>query len=115
MKPFQGIIKFNEDRNLVKEFTIENEYNMLAEELEEMATAIATEDEYELADSLSDIIVVAVGTLYKLGYQPELALKQTVKEILSRKGSLDENGKFQKDRDQDPATLYKADYNLAKR
>jgi phosphoribosyl-ATP pyrophosphohydrolase len=88
---------------------------MLAEELEEMATAIATEDEYELVDSLSDIMVVAIGTLHKLGYHPELVLKQTVKEITSRKGSLDLDGKFQKDKDQDPATLYKADYNLAKR
>jgi len=114
MTPFQGIIKFNEDRNLVKDFTLENEHKMLEEELNELMTAINDKDTYEIIDALCDIIVVATGTIHKMGYIPELALKQTVKEILSRKGELDINGKFQKDINQDPKTLYKADYNLAK-
>ena len=115
MTPTQGIIKFNEDRGLVDNYLIRQEYSMIAEEMTEFHEAIRRNDEHEMVDALADIIVVAIGALYKKGYNPDLVLKQTIKEISSRKGEKDRYGKFQKDKNQDPATLYKADYNLAKR
>ena len=62
-------------------------------------------------DSASDIIVVAVGTIMKLGYNPKSSLLECGKEINSRKGSM-VDGKFEKDITQDPTTLYTADYSL---
>lgn len=110
MDALQGIVAFNEERALT-EFDPLNEHNMLLEELQEFAHAGACEDEYETVDALCDIIVVAAGGLHKLGYNPQEALMETVKEIRSRKGAVNpETGKWEKDRSQDPATLYKADY-----
>lgn len=108
---FEGIIKFNRDRQLF-DFCTEVEYKLLEEELQEFLVA---DDPTDAVDALCDIIVVAVGALFKLGYNPETALQETVKEILSRKGTLNPiTGKWQKDRAQDPTTLYKADYTVAK-
>lgn len=110
MTALQGVVAFNEERNLT-DFDPLNEHNMLLEELQEFAHAGACEQEYETVDALCDIIVVAAGGLHKLGYNPEDALLETVKEIRSRKGEVNtETGKWEKDRNQDPATLYKAVY-----
>jgi hypothetical protein len=116
MTPTQSIIKFNSERNLT-EFDGPAEYNMLLEELDkEFYAAIQSGDEYEQVDALCDIIVLATGALWKLGYEPDLALKQTCKEIHSRQGAFDKvTGKWKKDPNQNPVTLYKANYNLAKR
>lgn len=114
MNPIDGIIEFNKQREL-NDFNAIAEYKMLEEELQEFLTAYAENDEYEMVDALCDIIVFAVGGIRKLGYAPEAALQETVKEIMSRKGSLDEvSGKWQKDPSQDPATLYKAQYSNAR-
>lgn len=115
MDPIKAIVKFNTDRNLVK-YDSTTEYGMLFEELQEFLLASAKRDEQEAVDALCDIIVVAVGSLHKLGYDPGLALSETLKEIHSRQGSINtDTGKWEKDRNQDPNTLYKADYALAKR
>ena len=115
MSPLEGIVQFNLDRNLL-EFRGPVEYAMLFEELQEFHSAIAHANEYEKVDALCDIIVVATGALYKLGYVPVKALEETVKEITSRQGAINpDTGKWDKDKNQDPNTLYKANYNLAKR
>jgi NTP pyrophosphatase (non-canonical NTP hydrolase) len=115
MNPLQGIVRFNVDRKL-ESFNPAAEHAMLSEELQEFFKAYDNDDDYEMLDALCDIIVVATGAIYKMGYHPELALKQTVKEITSRKGSFNEElGKWQKDINQDPSTLYKADYKTARR
>lgn len=114
MNPIEGIVKFNTDRRL-RTFSSEAEYKMLEEELQEFFSATAEEDEHETVDALCDIIVLATGALHKLGYDPEKALKETVKEITSRQGCFNPDaGKWQKDVNQDPATLYKADYTNAR-
>lgn len=114
MNAIDGIIEFNVQREL-NDFDAIAEYKMLEEELQEFQFAAAEEDEHEMVDALCDLIVFAVGGIRKLGYAPEAALQETVKEIMSRKGSLDTvSGKWQKDKNQDPSTLYKADYTLAK-
>lgn len=113
--PINQIVDFNVDRNLV-DFNSNLEYAMLFEELQEFMMASAQENEHEMVDGLCDVIVVAVGAIYKLGYYPDAALLETVKEISSRKGAIDqETGKWQKDLNQDPSTLYKADYTTVKR
>ena len=115
MSPLQGIVQFNVDRQL-DTFKASSEYIMLEEELQEFYAAASKEDSNEMLDALCDIIVVATGAIHKMGYNPELALVETVKEITSRQGSFnEETGKWQKDRNQDPSTLYKACYSNAKR
>jgi len=115
MNSIDGIIKFNVDRNLLT-FNAEVEYRLLEEELQEFFVASANENKVDMADALCDLVVVAVGGLYQLGYDPEKALLETVKEVLSRKGAINPGtGKWEKDRTQDPKTLYKADYTAAER
>lgn len=112
--PLNGIVDFNNTRQLT-EFNGEAEYNMLTEELQEFLVACSDEDEHEQVDALCDLIVVATGAIHKLGYDPRSALQETVKEISSRKGSLNEDsGKWEKDLNQNPDTLYEADYTNAK-
>lgn len=115
MNPINGIIQFNKDRNLTT-FNGLAEYKMLESELNEFTVGLAYGDTHEAVDALCDIIVVAVGALYKLGYDPTTALAETVKEISSRRGNFNtETGKWEKDLKQDPNTLYKADYTSAER
>lgn len=115
MCPLEGIVQFNIERNLVH-YNGQAEYNMLLEELQEFLYANANNDEHEMVDALCDIIVVATGGLYKLGYDPKQALLETVKEITSRRGSFNSDvGKWCKDPNQDPDTLYQANYTNAKR
>lgn len=110
MDPIQGIVDFNIDRRL-KVFRAESEYNMLAEELQEFKAACEADDEYEMVDALCDLIVVATGAIYKLGYDPNEALIETVFEVTSRQGDYNpDTGKWEKDKNQDPMTLYKAVY-----
>jgi len=114
MDPIKGIVQFNLDRGLT-DFSPTPEYKMLHEELQEFLVAAAQNNTYEMVDALCDITVVAVGSLSKLGYDPNKALQETVKEITSRKGAFNKStGKWEKDRNQDPTTLYKADYEKAK-
>lgn len=103
----EGIITFNQERNL-HDFNHEAEARMLKEEFQEFVNA---DSEHMLVDALCDLIVVSTGALYKLGYSPEDAIKETLKEINSRNGLLNlETGKWEKDLNQDPSTLYKANY-----
>ena len=73
--------------------------------------------EDEKVDALCDIIVVAIGSLIKLGYDPTLAMDETIKEIDSRTGALDKtSGKFIKDTSQEAMSLrYTAQYGNALR
>jgi hypothetical protein len=111
MNPLDGIVKFNVDRKL-ETFDASAESTMLAEELQEFWSGYSLGDEYEMIDALCDIIVVAAGAIHKLGYDPTEVLSETVKEITSRQGTFNEvTGKWEKDRNQDPSTLYKAVYS----
>ena len=106
------IIHFNEERNLTS-FNALSEYDMLEEELLELKIAIQTGDIYGIKDALNDLRVIATGALWKMGQDPEASLKETCKEILSREGSIGPDGKWLKNPDQDPSTLYKANYSLS--
>jgi hypothetical protein len=106
-----GIIEFNRERNLLS-FNLDTEVAMLMEEIRELEESKTI---YETVDALNDIQVLAIGGLFKLGYNPNLTLAETIKEIRSRKGSINTTtGKWEKDRNQDPTTLYTADYSDCK-
>ena len=117
---FERIIKWNKERNLIpnepKEISeLWNELNMLEEEIQELSDAMTANDMNEYIDALCDIIVVATGAIRKAGYNPNVAMKETLKEIESRTGEIDSNGKFQKCKTEEcKKKWYKADYEKAK-
>ena len=109
MRAFDKIELFNAERNLLSTYNKANEINMLEEELDEY---IAADTTFKEVDALCDVVVVAIGSLLKLGFDPTIAMEETCREILSRKGNIDKNGKFQKDKN---GVSYKADYSRALR
>lgn len=112
MTVFKRIIDWNDERKLLTEFNKTNEISMLREELHELINADSIDDHI---DALCDLIVVATGGIRKLGYSPELCMNECLKEIESRVGSIDRNGKFQKDKSPEAmANWYKADYSKCK-
>ncbi len=109
-----------------KNFDADKFRKTLEEELAEMWEALAAGDTTKFLDGALDSITVLAGGVTQQSYNPELALKQVVKEITSRKQnpeqvsrwaatpSLQDVEKWQKDLNQDPSTLYKADFSTCK-
>lgn len=123
-KPLVDIMKLNKERYGTT-FNFEKALEKLEEELQEFLDAFEAGDVNGMVDALQDLTVIAEGETVKLGYNPELCLKQTVKEILSREQCPDQaaawaNGerlpgeKWLKNPKQDPSTIYKADYSTCK-
>ena len=123
-KPLCDIMKLNQDRYGTT-FDFPKAMEKLNEELEEFDEAFAKADTHEMIDALADLIVIAAGEMVKLGFNPELCLKQTVKEISSREQSPEQllswqagekqlGDKWLKNPKQDPSTLYSADYSTCK-
>ena len=101
------ICEWNNERQL-KVFNKDTELMMLIEEINELRGAATDE---EAIDALCDIIVVAVGSIHKLGYDPEVAMDETIKEITSRTGEVKSDGKWYKYTDDNArAKWYKARY-----
>ena len=73
-------------------------------------------DEDEKVDALCDLIVIATGELLKMGYNPEKAMDETIKEISSRTGAFEEaSGKWKKFTTPEAKALwYTAQYGIAK-
>ena len=123
-KPLTQILELNKARyGLTFDFTKASE--KLEEELREFHDEHKASNVEGMVDALADIIVIAAGEIAKLGYNPELCLKQTVKEITCREQDPDQatawaNGerlpgeKWLKNHEQDPSTIYKADYSTCK-
>ncbi len=57
---------------------------VLQEELDELLQAIKDNDENYIIDSLCDLIVVSANELETYGYDLDLSMKETCKEISSR-------------------------------
>jgi len=130
MTIFERIVKWNEERGLIAKG--HDHYSatlMLAEELDEFlgymdATALTIEatkhydenlepTDNQKADALCDLIVIATGELSKMGFDPDKAMAETLKEIESRKGKVNpETGKWQK---VITGNEYKADYTECKK
>ena len=97
------------DRPKLKEMFAQFECDVLNEGVADNHTC----EPHFQADAYCDIIVFAIGALMKLGYDPELALQETAKEINSRVGTM-VDGKFEKDLSPEAkANWYKADYSVA--
>lgn len=123
-KPLLEIMHLNQERYGTS-FDFPKALEKLNEELEEFEEGFDKADTHEMIDALADLIVIAAGEMVKLGFNPELCLKQTVKEISSREqcpdqaaawaaGKRELGEKWLKNPKQDPATLYSADYSTCK-
>ena len=123
-KPLVDIMKLNQERYGTT-FDFEKALAKLEEELQEFREAFEAGDLHGMVDAMADLIVIAAGETVKLGYNPELCLKQTVKEISSREQDPKQaaawvNGqrlpgeKWLKNSQQDPSTLYAAEYSTCK-
>lgn len=108
------IERFNIERGLLdgdNPFNFQTEYDMLAEELLEFKEAYESGDMGGMVDALNDIKVVATGTMCKLGFDPDRAMDETLKEIEDRTGIINPvTGKWCKKLRGDE---YKADYGKA--
>jgi len=120
-QPLIDIMNLNTERyGLVFDYT--DAMAQLSEELSEFTESHAKGDTLGMVDDLADIITAAVGQLTKLGFNPQLVLKQTVKHVHSRKIDPDKAEAFKrgellkwpKDPNQNPNTIYEPNYNLCK-
>ena len=106
------VVDWNTSRNLTT-FNPSTAMILLHREYEELLTHLLNGE--PTVDDWCDLIVVAAGAIYQQGYNPELSLQETVKEISSRRGSIDPStGKWEKQKDQPLETLYRADYSKCK-
>ena len=123
-KPLLEIMRLNQERYGTT-FDFPKALEKLNEELEEFEDGFVKADTHEMLDALADLIVIAAGEMVKLGFNPELCLKQTVKEISSREQCPDQAAswatgdrmpgeKWLKNPKQDQTTLYSADYSTCK-
>ena len=123
-KPLLDIMSLNQTRYGVT-FDFDKAISKLQEELDEFIEGFTKADTHEMVDALADIIVTAAGELVKLGFNPELCLKQTVKEISSRlqcpeqaarwaMNNKQPGEKWLKNPSQPQSTLYTADYSTCK-
>ncbi len=127
-QPFETYLKMmEEERDEFKVAIAEGEWDEVIDAICDQI--VLTENQASNGDyqgELEDHIDVLFGRLKEFGVIPELAMKQCLKEITSRKqdptqatkwetqGGNTTGEKWQKDRNQDPDTLYTANYKLAK-
>lgn len=123
-KPLLEIMHLNQERYGTS-FDFPKALEKLNEELEEFEEGFEKADTHEMIDALADLIVIAAGEMVKLGFNPELCLKQTVKEITCREqdpeqaiawaaGKKELGEKWLKDPKQDPSTIFVADYSTCR-
>lgn len=86
---------------------------------EEITEGIRDDSEHESIDWRCDCIVFLLNSLEQDGYNAEMCIHETISEISSRLQDPEQMrawalggafGKWQKDKEQDESTLYKADY-----
>lgn len=74
-------------------------------------------------DAYCDLIVFSINAIELLGYDADKCMNETIKEISSREQNPSQkeiwskwgaSGKWEKNKDQDISTLYKADYDRCK-
>jgi hypothetical protein len=87
--------------------------SFIAEELSEF---LRCKDGNGEIDALCDIIVFAANAMRIRGYDPNISMDETLKEINSRTGSFNpDTGKWEKFKTPEAMALwYSADYNKAK-
>lgn len=114
---------WREDRGLIEpQVSINKEtgnpaiIDMLLEEVEELRLALLNNDEHEIIDACDDLIVLSSNHIAQSGYNLDLTMKETLKEINSRTGSINETtGKWEKFKTQEAkAKWYKANYSTCR-
>jgi len=111
---FNQIKKWVEDRGLLNiSWDKSAQASFLAEELSEFLRA--KEDNEEI-DALCDIIIFATNAISLKGYDPNIALEETLKEINSRTGAFNkQTGKWEKFKTPEAMALwYSANYDKEK-
>ena len=112
---------------ITRELSIEQStLEKLTDKLDHLKEAILiTDNQTVIVNLLHDISLIAAEGLLELKYQPILVLKQVVREISSRQqdraqaqcwasGDRQPGDKWIKDKNQDPSTLYEADFSTCK-
>jgi hypothetical protein len=101
--------------DVIRTGNIEKLANIAQEEkLNEGDSEIEDLDPEQVVDAAGDTVVFSIGLIRKMGYNPELAMQEVLKEIESRKGSII-GGKFTKDKSPEAQALwYKANFKNAK-
>lgn len=123
-KPIAGIIQFNavNGRNPIpySETPADTKrlyFNLLEEEVCEFEEAYDEDDETGMVDALGDIIVVAVGNLYRMGYNPSEVISEINRSNMSKLGAdglpvLSDAGKILKGPNYSPPNLTKPHLKL---
>jgi hypothetical protein len=114
MTHFDQINAWAKERGLLNiEWDKTAQASFIAEELSEF---LRSKDSNGEIDALCDIIVFAANAMKLLGYDPNIAMDETLKEINSRTGAFKpETGKWEKFKTPEAMALwYAADYNKAK-
>ena len=112
---------------ITRELSVEQStLEKLVDKLEQLKEAILiTDNQTVIVNLLHDISLIAAEGLLELKYQPILVLKQVVREISSRQqdraqaqawasGNRQPGEKWKKMANQDPSTLYEADFSTCK-
>ena len=112
---------------ITRELSVEQStLEKLTDKLDQLKEAILiTDNQTVIVNLLHDISLIAAEGLLELKYQPILVLKQVVKEIQSRvqdpiqaqawaTGDRQPGEKWKKMANQDPSTLYEADFSTCK-
>lgn len=90
---FNDIREWAKERQLYKKGDVKTQFIKLQEESGELAKAILNENEYEIIDSIGDIVVVLTNLSHLAGYKIEDCIDQAYFEIANRKGKMI-NGTF---------------------
>jgi len=123
MKWKDGLRNWRKNRNLTTpQISINKEtgnpaiVDMLLEEVEELRLALLNNDEHEIIDACDDLIVLSANHIAQSGYDVDLTMKETLKEISSREGAINPStGKWEKfTTPEAKAKWYKASYKKCK-
>lgn len=85
---FPLIRRWAHDRNLIDGSTPDRQMTKLVEEVEELADAIAKDDQTEIVDAIGDCIVVLTIIAAQRGVHVEACIEQAYHEIKDRKGRM---------------------------
>lgn len=94
----ERIRKWAHDRNLIEGSTQQAQFVKLAEEVGELAGAIARNHDHEFTDAIGDCFVVLTILAAQRGYEIEACIADAWNVIKERKGRM-ENGVFIRETD----------------
>ncbi len=97
MKEFSNIREWAKDKGILDKATPETQFLKLAEEVGELANALAKKDQIELIDAIGDCIVVLTILAEMKGVPVEECIESAWGVISSRTGKM-VNGVFVKDK-----------------